>query len=146
MSMNGAGTWYGRVNQNGAFSILARVCSLDGTGPEVLPPEGNTILQADVVAITCKIFALGTDKNNPAGVEETPTPTLSPGTNILDTLSVSGWPTDEDEYGYNFRHDVVFEYVPASDVWYLLEYRFVLTNGAVIWLRAKVKTVQIQTP
>lgn len=143
--MKGAATWYGDVNEDGSYSVLARVTSLDGSGTEVRPEEGPCLTQADVSTITCKVFALGTNKNNPSGTEITPAPTLTPAANIFDTLRTTGWPTPSDPDGYNFRHDLSPTYAPNGGEWYLLEYKFTLTGGGVIWLKVKVRSAPVQT-
>jgi hypothetical protein len=150
--MDGATTWYGNVNERGSYSVLARITALDGSGTQVEPSEGNCITQDDVYTLTCKIFDLGTDKDNTTGTEITPAPTLTPTDNIYDTLQTNGWPVGEDYAGYNFRHDVKPLYVPDADHWYLLEYKFTLTgigtgttDDVVIWLRVKVKSKDIQS-
>lgn len=139
-------TWYGYVNEDGSFSILSRVTALQGTGEEVNPGEGPVLLQADVSTITCKVFSLGTNKNNENGTEITPAPTLTVSGSIYDTLQLSGWTMlGGDDSGYNFRHDVSPTYVPTGGEWYLLEYKITLTGGGIIWLRPKVKTEGLQT-
>jgi hypothetical protein len=143
--MGGASTWYGEVNQNGGFNILARVSSLDGTGLQVNVWEGNCLQQSDVAVITCQVRDLGTDKDNPTGTPVTPNPTLTPAGNLYNVLSQLGWPVAEDVWGWNFRHDVSPTYTGQANYWYLIEYKFVLTGGQVVWLRTKVKAVPIQS-
>lgn len=133
-------TIYGSVDEDGGFSILARVTSLSGSGTAVRPIEGNPIKQADVSSITCKVYALGTDKNNDAGTEVTPAPTVTVATSVYDTLQTSGWDTYHDPDGYNFRFDVSPTYTANPGEWYLYEFKFTLTDSSVIWLKAKVKT------
>lgn len=145
-----AGTWYGEVNEDGSFSILARITALDAAGQEVVPREGPCLTQADVASIACRVFDLGRNKDNPAGSEVLPAPTLTPAANIFDTLRTSGWPLDRDIWGYNFRHDVspIYDGSPGTaslGEWYLLEYKITLTNGGIVWLRVKVKTVAVQS-
>lgn len=146
--MDGAATWYGRVNEDGGFSILARVTALDATGTEVVPSEGPCLKQVDVASITCRVYSLGANKDNASGTQITPAPTLTPAANLFDTLRTSGWPTDKDSSGYNFRHDVAASFVPNQDEWTLLEYKLTLSAGlgsGVVWVRVKVKTRALQT-
>ncbi len=121
--------------------MLARMVSLDGSGDEVKPGEGACLQQADVSAITCKVYDLGTDKDAATGTEITPAPTLVVATNVYDALRTTGWPVAIDPHGYNFRHDVGVAYVPSPNNWYQIEYKFTLAvGGGVAWLRGKVKT------
>lgn len=143
--MDGAATFYGRINEGGGYSVLARVVSLDGSGTSVSSSEGYCLKRSDVSTITCRVFDLGDDRDEPAGTEITPAPTLAPSTNLYDALVTNGWPVTEDPYGYNFRHDVGPAYAPAGGTWVLLEYKFTLTTGGVVWFREKVKTVAIRS-
>jgi hypothetical protein len=144
-----AGIWYGVVNEKGNFSVLARLTSLSGSGGEVIRGEGFCLKQADVSTITCKVFDLGIDKDNPAGTPVLPDPALSPTVNIFDSLVMTGW--NKDNFGYNFRHDVVPAYdsyvgTGLEGAWFLLEYKLTLVDNTVMWLKVKVKTTLIQTP
>lgn len=130
-------TFYGSVPEDGTFSILARITSLDGTGEELAPGEGALLKQADVSAITCKVYDLGASRAAEAGTAITPDPTVTVSNVIFDTVRTVGW--SEDPYGYNFRHDLAVDYVPNSDRWYLFEYKFTLLAGGTAWLRVKVK-------
>lgn len=141
----GAQTWLGRVNEDGIYSVLARVTALQGTGTQVRPEEGNCLKQADILSISCKVFSLGANKDNLAGTELLPAPSLSPADNIYDTLQTTGWRTGVDVYGYNFRHDVAASYTPSQAEWYRLEYKFTLTGGGAVWLRVLVKSVGLQS-
>ena len=138
-------TWYGSVPEDGSFYILSRLAALEGTGSEYVAGEGNVLKQADVSTITCKVYSLGTNKDNESGTEVTPAPTLTAAANLFDTLRTVGWPTGDDCYGYNFRHDVGPTYVPNPEEWYLLEYKITLTGGGVVWMSVKVKTGRITT-
>ena len=141
-----AQVWFGNVTEDSSFSILARVCALQGTGEQVFPREGNCLKQADVSSITCKVFALGTSKTNPAGTPVSPDPTLTPAANILDALETNGWDTESDPAGYNFRYDINgTSYVPAPGEFYRFEVKFTLTGGGVFPLIVVVKTLPIQT-
>ncbi len=133
----------GKVSEDGTFSVLARITSLDGTGLEVVAGEGNVLTQADIASITCKVFDLGTNRNNTSGTEVTPAPSLAVATNVFDTLRTTGW--GQDSYGYNFRHDVSASYVPDGGEWVLLEYKITLTAGGVAWLKVKVYAEAVQT-
>jgi hypothetical protein len=135
-------TWTGYVNEDGTYSILARVCSLSGSGDEVEPGEGNVVTQADVTSITAKVYSLGASKTSD-GTEITPAPTVTVGTSIFDTLRTTGW--KEDTHGYNFRHDLGVSYVPAPREWYVIEYRFTFVGGGIAWLPVYVKTSPIRT-
>lgn len=145
---DGAQTWFGRVNEDGSYSILARIGVLEGTGTMLSLDDEGALLRTHQLAtsspITCKVFALGTNKNNSAGVEITPAPTLS-AANVFNSLRTLGWPTYEDPFGYNFRHDLGPLFAPAGNEWYLLEYKFTLRDGGVIWLPVKVKSSSLQT-
>ncbi len=143
--MKGASTWYGKVNEAGDYTVLARITALDGTGTQVLPEEGYCLTQADIDTISCKVFDLGTNKNDPTGVEVTPAPSITAVDNILDTLATNGWPVSEDQAGYNFKHTLGPEYAPEAEHWYLIEYKITLTTTTIIWGRVKVKTVLIQS-
>lgn len=135
--------WQGRVNEDGSFSLLARVTSLDGTGEEYRPGEGNVLLQADVATVTCRVYDLGTDRTNQGGVEITPAPTLLPANNLYDTLRVTGW--RKDPVGYNFRHDLGPAYCPDANEWVLVEYKFTLTGGGVVWAKFLVQATPVRT-
>lgn len=135
--------FYGTVQEDGNYTVLARMCSLDGTGDEYIPGEGKVLKQADVSSIGCKVYALGTDKNSLTGTEVTPSPSVSISSSIFDTLRTTGWPLvpPGDLHGYNFRHDLSGTYAPAPEEWYLIEYTFNLASGGVAYLKEKVKTV-----
>ena len=140
-----AKTWFGGVNEDGSYSILARVCALEGSGDELVVGEGNVLEQADVSAITAKVFSLGTNKNSTSGTAISPDPTLTVAGNIYDTLQTVGWPVTDDKHGYNFQLDLGVAYAPAGREWYLIEVKFTLTSGTVIQLPVKVNTQLIQT-
>lgn len=143
--MNGARTWLGKVNEDGTFSIMARVTALEGTGTLVYDREGPCLTQADISAITVKVINLGSNKDATSGTEITPVLTITVSDNIYDTLQTVGWPTEKDYAGYNFRHDIGPTYAPNGSEWYLIEYRIALNGGGVVWVRVKVKSVAVQT-
>ena len=136
---------FGKVWEDGSYSVLARVAALEGTGLEYVAGEGNVLKQVDITSVTGKVFNLGTDKNNLAGTEVTPAPTLTVSGNFYDVLRTVGWPTPGDPHGYNFRMDLGVIYTADPDTWYLFEARITLTGGGVIWVVTKVKTVPVQT-
>lgn len=136
-------TTFGIVNEDGSFSVLGRVCSLDGTGVEVVRGEGNCLKQADVNSITCKVFDLGTDPDNLTGTPVPPDPTVLVSSAIRDSLQRVGW--KEDLWGWNFRHDVDPSYVPTGGNWYLIEYKLTPVSGGPMWRRVKVKALGEQT-
>jgi hypothetical protein len=138
----GAVIYYGEVNEDGPFSALNRVCSLNGSGDEQATGEGPVIQVADVDTITCKVFDIGTDRDATTGTEVTPAPTLT-SANVFDTLRTSGW--EQDDYGYNFRHDVAASYLADPGEWRLIEYKITLTGGEVSWIEWRVKTKAKQT-
>ncbi len=143
--MSFAGTFYGRVNEDGSATVLARLVSLDGTGTAVRDAEGPCVLRADVSSIACHVYDLGTSKDAATGTEVTPAPTLS-AANVSDSLLSPGWDTYADPAGYNFRHDLAPAYFPTGGHWYLVEYKFTLTSGAVLWGRCRVKaTDEVQS-
>ena len=127
----------GVVNEDGTWSVLARVCSLDGSGDEHRVGEGNAIEAADVSTITCKVYDLGTDETTDPGVEVTPAPTVTVATSVLDALRTTGWPVDR--IGYNFRHDLGPTYSATGGEWRRAEYVITLTGGGVIVLNALVQ-------
>jgi hypothetical protein len=133
----------GVVNEDGTFSVLGRVCSLDGTGDEQSPGEGNVLKAADVAEVTCKVFDLGTDETTAAGAEVTPAPTVVVATSVLDALRTAGW--SEDRVGYNFRHDLGPAYAADPGEYRRVEYRFTLTGGGVFFVNALVLTKGVQT-
>lgn len=137
--------WYGQVQEDGTFSVLSRITALSGTGTTVRDIEGPCVKKADVASITCKVYSLGTNRNNQAGVALSPDPTVTINDSIFDTLQTSGWPTTEDRAGYNFRFDVGATYVPNGNEWYLIEFKITLASGAIVWLKLKVKTSSGQT-
>lgn len=139
--MNQAGTFYGQVNEDGSASVLARLVGLDGTGTTVRDVEGPCLLQANVSSITCHVYDLGTSKDAATGTEVTPAPTMTVSTSIYDTLQSAGWDTYADPAGYNFRHDLAGTYFPTGGHWYLVEYKFTLASGAVLFGRVRVKAV-----
>lgn len=131
-------TWYGRVYEDGSFKVLARLVSIDGSGEEVQPGEGNCIQQSDITSITCHIYDLGSNRNNQSGSEITPAPTVTVVDTILDILAVVGWSADY--YGYNFMHNISKTYLPNPSNYYLIEYEFTLAAGGNMWLRVIVNT------
>lgn len=143
--MDGSKTWYGKVNEDGAYSILSRLTSLNGSGTAVHRREGNLIQQVDVASITCKVYNLGVDRNAESGTEVGSAPTVVVSTSIYDTLQTLGWPTEDDYAGYNFRHDLSAAYAPEANVWYLVEYKVTLTSGGVLWLKVRVKSSGVLT-
>lgn len=144
---NGGAVWTAAVPEDGAFSVLARVCSLDGTGnagAEVAPGEGVPLARADVSGVACKVFDLGTDRGNQDGTALTPDPTVTVSVNVFDALRTVGWGPDPD--GYNFRHDLAgTTYAPTGGHWYRIEYKFTLTAGGVAWLNVVVKALPEQS-
>lgn len=141
--MLGAGTFYGTVNEDGSFSVLARAVSLEGTGETVRDEEGPCLIPDDVASITCKVYDIGSTRNATTGVEITPAPTLTPASNLYDELQKAGWDVGMDPHGYNFRHDVSPTYCPSPNNWYYLEYKITLTGGGVVWLKGRVKTAGV---
>jgi len=133
-------TWYGAVNEDGTYSLLARITSLDATGEEYLPGEGPVILQADISSVTCKVYDLGTDRSALGGTEVTPTPTVSVSTSVFDTLRRTGWPLppEGDTIGYNFRFDLGPTYVPTQGNWYAIEFKFTMVGGGVFYAKFRV--------
>jgi len=130
---------WGEAHEDAAFSVLARVCALSGTGSEYLPGEGPVVKQTDVSSITCKVYDIGTDKDATTGTEVTPAPTVTVSTSVFDTLRTAGWPVDEDRDGYNFRHDLGVAYTAEGGEWRLVEYTFTLTDGTVAKAEARVR-------
>jgi hypothetical protein len=53
--LNGAEVWQGTANEDGSFSLLARVCALEGSGSEYAPGEGPVLQQADISTVTAKV-------------------------------------------------------------------------------------------
>ena len=139
----GAVTVTGEVNQNGTFTCLGRIVSLDGTGEQVGNDKAPCIAQADVSAITAKVWFLGNDPGNQTPTAVSPDPTVTVSSAISDTLLTNGWDTGIDSYGYNFRFDVAATYPTVGDAWYQIEFRILLTSGTVIWLRYKVHTLGV---
>lgn len=131
-----AKTFVGVVHEDGSFSVLARVASLDGSGEEYRPGEGNVLQIADVTAVALHIYALGTDPENDAGTEVTPTPSVDPADVLLDELQLTGW--KQDLIGYNFRHDVPATYAPNARQYYLLEYKLTLVDDGIAWIKVRV--------
>ena len=134
---NGVAVHYGECSEDGPFSFLARVCSLSGTGSEVVQGEGPVILAADVSTVTCKVYDLGTERDADTGTEITPAPTLT-SANVF-ALRTAGW-VEQPPNGYNFRHDVAAAYLADPGEWRLFEYEITLTDGALICLELRVKT------
>lgn len=134
----------GTVNEDGTFTVLARVCSLDGTGDEYADGEGNVLKAADVSSVTCKVFDLGTDETTAAGTEVTPAVTVATPADVLfDPLRTVGWA--EDRVGYNFRHDLGPGYAADPGEYRRVEYKFTLTGGGVFFVNALVLTKAVQT-
>lgn len=141
--MTGGRKFTALVNEDGSFSILARIVSLDGTGSEVVPGEGPCIKQADIFSISCKVYDLGSNEFATTGTEITPAPTVTAASNMFDTLRTTGWPVAQDPSGYNFRHDLGPTYVPSPNNWYQIEYLFTLTSGGVVPFVGAVKTASL---
>ncbi len=127
----------GVVNEDGTWSVLARVCGLDGSGSEYRNGEGNVLQAADVATITCKVYDLGTDETTDPGTAVSPDPTVTVATSVLDTLRTAGW--NEDRIGYNFRHDLGPTYSATGGEYRRAEYVITLTGGGVVPLNALVK-------
>jgi hypothetical protein len=142
--LNGSQTWYGDVNEDGSFNILARVTAIEGSGTAVKPEEGNPLQQADVSTITCKVFTIAS-RDATTGTEVTPAPTLTPAANLYDALQTLGWPTGRDPHGYNFRLDLGPAYSASPAQWVLVEVKFTLSGGGVVWLKVRVKTKAVVT-
>ncbi len=138
------GVFYGVVDESSSFSILARLVSLDGSGPEVEQGEGSILLREDFESIQCKVFILGENRDNQVGTEVLPDPIPVIAANIFETLQTSGWPLDLS--GWNFRFDVSPLYDAMAGTgglgdWYLLTFKFTLLTGGVFYLKVKVKTI-----
>lgn len=133
----------GIVNEDGTFSCLARVCSLDGSGEEYGDGEGNVLLAADVSTITAKVFDLGTDEAEDAGTAVSPDPTVTVASVIFDTLRTVGW--GEDRVGYNFRHDLGPTYSATGGEFRRVEYTFTLAAGGVVFVNYLVELKAEQT-
>ena len=133
------GVWYGEGWEDAQLPVLARFSALAGSGSEMVQGEGPCIVVADVSAITCKVYDLGTDRDAATGTEVTPAPTLT-SANVF-VLRAAGW--TKDLHGYNFRHDLAAAYLADPDEWRLLEYRITLTDGTILPLSVRVKTASI---
>lgn len=132
---NGAATLYAEANEDKPFSVLARPCSLSGTGSEYVQGEGPAIKVADVASIACKVYDIGTDRDAATGTEVTPAPSLT-SANVFDTPRTAGWQSDT--HGYTFRHDVAVAFVADPAEWRLLEYTITLTDGTTVAIEVRV--------
>lgn len=140
--LDSASVCYGKVNEDSGYANLGRFCALDGSGDEVRAGEGYVLQVADVMTVTCKVYALAS-RDATTGVEITPAPTIAPADVFFDVLQTTGWPTDEDEYGYNFKHNLSPVYTPNGGIWYLVEYKVTTVTAGVIFGRYKVKTTEV---
>lgn len=139
--------WIGSISEDSSFSILARVTSLDGTGEQVKYKEGKCLTQADLTSITCKVFALGEDRDSVSGTLVA-SPTVVIANSIYDELQTNGWDVSKDYAGYNFRYDFPETILTSPGTsslgnWYQIEFTFTLTNGSKIYLKCKIKTIPI---
>lgn len=136
--------YYGRVNEDGGFTIYGRVTARDATGSaSPRATEGNLVLAADLSTITCRVY----DITPATPVEITPAPTVTISSAIQATIQTTGiWGLLKDEVGAtlggNFLHDIPAANVPtgATDGTqkYLVEYKFTTTGGAVSWGQVEV--------
>lgn len=131
---------YALTHEDSTTSVLGRLCSLSGSGEEVKPGEGYVCLQADVSAIACRVYDLGTDRDAATGTEVTPAPTLTPAANVFNALRTVGWPVARDRHGYNFRHDIGAAFLADPGEWRLFEYRFTFADGGVAFREVRVYT------
>lgn len=141
--MNGAAVIRGLVNEDGTFSCLARVCSLDGSGEEQSPGEGPVLLPADVASVTCKVFDLGADEGTSGGDEVLPAPAVSVAASVLGTLRTAGWRGDR--VGYNFRHDLGPAYCADPGEFRAVEYKFTTVSGGVFFVKFMPETRGVRT-
>lgn len=130
---------YGAGHEDGSAAVLARITALDASGVTIHDREGPCLTQDDVVSIACHIYKLA-HRDASTGEEVLPAPRTDVGQNILDALQTLGWPTGEDAHGYNFKHTIAPGFFGTASTWHLIEYRLTLVNGAVAWVRTKVKT------
>ena len=133
----------GVVNEDGTWSVLARLCGLDGSGDEHREGEGNVLQAADVSTVTCKVYDLGDDETTDPGTEVTPAPTVTVATSVLDTLRTTGW--REDKIGYNFRHDLGPTYSATGGEYRRAEYVVTLADGGVVLVNALVQVRGVQS-
>lgn len=103
------------VNEDSAFSLLARVTDTVGT----------VLTQSDVSSIEYQIYP---EDSTTAHVGAT---SLTVSSVIYDTLQThAAW--IKDTTGYNFRHDVAATVLLDPDVTYLVEHKFTLATGTII--------------
>lgn len=116
--------------KDGSATVWARVTARDATG-QATPflGEGNYIKQADLSAITAKVF----DRSDPLTPDTpTSTPTVTISTSILDTPDTTGLIAVDDAGNavpYNFRFDMPATSFPTGSHKYLVEFYFVTTGG-----------------
>lgn len=115
-------------NEDATATVLARITARDGSGAATgKDGEGNWLEQADISAITCKVFDL--DGETPDTPIAEPTVTIS--SVVLDTPVTSNAIWTKDVYGYNFLHDLANTNFPTGNHKYRVEYTVTLTGGAV---------------
>lgn len=123
--------------EDGSATVLARITARDGTGAYTgVRGEGNWVKQADLSAVTYKVFDTSDTWPTPTTATSSGTVTIS--TSIIDTPVTDGhiWDVDDDTVGYNFLLDLPGSCFPTGDHRYLVEVYFTSTGGstwAVQW-------------
>lgn len=112
--------------QNGTCILLGRITAADGTGAATGGAgEGNWIKQADISAITCKVFDRSVSGSTPTTVSITTAA-------ILDTPVTSSVLWTQDAVGYNFEFTLPATAFPSAHS-YQVEVKITTTGGAVAY-------------
>lgn len=96
-----------------SFPLMARIAFANG----------NNITQATTQSIAYEVRPID---NSEAAVQST----LTVANVVYDTLQTTGWDTDKDSTGYNFRWNVPGSLVPKPGKKYLILITFTATSGA----------------
>lgn len=115
-------------HEDSSATVLGRITARNGSGAKTgVDGEGKWLQQADISAITCKVFALdGSTPNTPSA-----TPTVTVSSDVLDTPVATDTIWTKDDVGYNFIHDLASTLFATGGHRYRIEYKVTLSGGAV---------------
>lgn len=120
-------TGLARFLEDSAADVLARISSRIDSGHAAIGHEGFPVKQAQVLAITYKVF----DRDD--GDAITASGALTVADVVFDALQTDAvW--YQDSSGYNFLHSVPASAFPTGDHKYRIEYVITLAGGSVTHL------------
>ena len=113
-------------SEDATATCLGRLTARNGTGAATgRAGEGKFLKQADISAITCKVFDL--DSATPDTAVATPAVTISSA--ILDAPDTTDVIWTVDSWGYNFIHDIANTVFTEGNRRYRVEYTVTLSAG-----------------